>query len=93
MGNGQCPVCCGNKPGDWAPHPCVPTPAFEGHRKPCTLAMALEDLGEVVSYKRAMEAGYWVETGKNAPPTLFEMLVLSALEKLPSERINLIKEN
>jgi hypothetical protein len=51
MGNGQCDECCGNQPGEWAPHPCVPTPAHEGHEVGCGLAKALEELGEKVIYK------------------------------------------
>lgn len=61
MGNGQCPTCQGLAPGRWAkrpnakgvfairpPHPCAPTPGYEGHKPGCTLAGALEALGEKV---------------------------------------------
>lgn len=59
MGNGQCPECCGLQPGRWAsrslrpPHPCAPTPAYEGHKPGCVVARALEDAGEAVTYKTA----------------------------------------
>jgi len=51
MGNGQCNECCGNEPGKWAPHPCVPTKEHEGHYPPCPLAEALKELEESVIYR------------------------------------------
>lgn len=50
MGNGQCPDCCGHAPGKWAPHPCVPTKAHEGHKPDCGRAAAITELGGAVVY-------------------------------------------
>lgn len=50
MGNGQCPECGGHIPGEWAPHPCVPTEADEGHAQGCELAAALTAAGAVPVY-------------------------------------------
>lgn len=50
MGNGQCHSCTGMKPGLWYPHPCCTSPDQEGHKVGCTLAAALESLGEKVVY-------------------------------------------
>ncbi len=44
MGNGQCGCCGGHRPGYWAPHPCVPTKAHEGHYDSCELEAALRSL-------------------------------------------------
>ena len=50
MGNGQCPDCCGNKPGAWAPHPCVPDKTYEGHRSDCQRALSIIELGGKVIF-------------------------------------------
>ena len=52
MGNGQCHECGGSKPGEWAPHPWVPTKADEGHRKDCLIALALIELGCKIKYRK-----------------------------------------
>jgi hypothetical protein len=51
MGNGQCPTCHGNQPDRWAPHPCVPTKAHEGHKRECGLAEALRAFGIEPKYR------------------------------------------
>ena len=51
MGNGQCDECCGNKPNRWAPHPCVPSTVFEGHRIGCDYAARMESMGLPVTYQ------------------------------------------
>ena len=56
MGHGQCPECSGGKPGHWEGEPiCEKFPGFydgfEGHKKECEFAKALESLGRVVAYK------------------------------------------
>lgn len=51
MGNGQCHECCGNEPGKWYPHPCVPSPQHEGHAPNCDLAKALLELGQDVIFR------------------------------------------
>lgn len=51
FGHGQCGECWGTKPGAWAPHPCVPTKDYEGHKKNCTFAKCLEELGQKVIFK------------------------------------------
>ena len=63
MGNGQCPDCCGCKPGGWVGHPCVPTSDYEGHEKGCPRAESLEELGEKVQYIK-------VKFGKKGMATL-----------------------
>ena len=78
MGNGQCPECCGCKPGfDSADDPFI---RRQGHLRKCTLAKGLVSLGEQVVWDHQPKQS---KIGKAKFDAFFKHHTVKILGQLP----------